>query len=1081
MAFRAAACAVVLLCGAVAARGQSTAEIAGTVSDSSGAVIPAASVRLTNTATGVSRTAETNDRGYWAIPLLQPGDYRVDVRREGFKPAARKGIQLHIAQQTVADVVLEVGATSDEVTVTAGAPLLQTMNATQGQVIDNRRIVDLPLNGRDYIQLALLSAGALAPARGAEFGGFSAGGMRADQNNFLLDGMDNNSLQRTGQGQQAEAVKPSVDSIEEFKLMTNGFSAEFGRAAGGVVNVSMKSGTNQLHGTVYEFLRNNRLDAKNFFDSPAAKRPPFKRNQYGFSVGGPIIRNRTFFFGDYEGSRIRESRTINATIPTVKQTQGDFSERLPGTLIHDPATYTAAAGNRNPFPGNVIPAARFDRVGAILAKLYPAPNKPGLTNNYLSNPRDSEDVNRWDVKIDHVLSSKHNLNGRYSSQNRDIPVAPPLPPPAWGAGTTTSNYAHQGQNFMVGYNRVLTNAFVWEIKAGWNRLDTARTAPDNVNYNATLLNLPGVDRSAPGMAQFAMTGFYALGIGNFNPNLVDTQNRQIVSNWNLVKGGHTLKWGVNVRWEKHSLTNSQQAHGQFSFNAAATRNVRTSTQGSSIADLLLGHPNSAQSSNHIWEDTRRPSYELFMQDEWRATRKLTLSLGVRYELHMPWVDRLNKIANTDISDFVNPTTVSAKDGSRRDRGLVNTDWNNVNPRIGIAYKANEKTVIRTGYGVFIGNTIWKPLLMQNPPFHFKAALTSNPTIPELQLANGMPEGILGFASAQDILIETQDTNFPMPYSQQWNFAVQRETPWDGVLEVGYYANQTIKLTQQYDINQPPPMAGNLNANRLQKRVFVPGANKFITIGQNRYTAASANANFHSLQAKYEKRFSSGFTLLTTYIWSKTINDARGGGASGGVSNANPQDVRNLRSERSVADEHVPHRFINSYVYELPLGKGRRYMTGLNPVANAVLGGWSTAGIISLAAGPPVHLSVQGNPSNSGSADRPNVVGQWKLDAGERSLSRWFNTAAFVPNGRFAFGNAGRNLLQSPGMVNLDLAVYKTFAIKERVKLQFRAEAFNSTNTPLFDAPNAQVGNPNFGMISSAGRPRNLQFGLKVIF
>jgi hypothetical protein len=530
-----------------------------------------------------------------------------------------------------------------------------------------------------------------------------------------------------------------------------------------------------------------------------------------------------------------------------------------------------------------------------------------------------------------------------------------------------------------------------------------------------------------------------------------------------------VKWGANILWQKHSLNNSQQAHGLFNFDASFTRNTATTQEGNAVADLLLGHPITSQTSNFIWEDMRRPVYQFFVQDEWRASPRLAVNFGVRYELYVPWVDRLNKIANTDISDFARPVTVLAREGSRRDRALVNTDWNNFTPRLGIAYKVNNRTILRTGYGLFIGGTIWKPLLMQNPPFHFKAALTSGRVIPELQLARGLPDGILGFGGASNILIETQDVNFALPYSQQWNFAVQREMPWDAVLEVGYYANTTIKLTQQYDIDQALPGAGNVNPRRPQQRVFVPDFDASITLGQKRYTAGSSNANFHSLQLRYEKRLSHGLTVMGAYIWSKTISDARGGGASGGASTENPQDWRNLRLERSVADEHTPNRFVTSYVYELPFGRGRKYLAGMKGTAEHVLGGWTLGGIFTAASGPPANLTVQGNPSNSGGADRPNVLRDWRLSRDARSLDRFFDTGAFAKNAAFTFGNAGRNLLQAPGSVNYDFAVCKTFDLAERFRLQFRTEAFNFTNTPQFFAPNTQVGNVNFGIISSADR------------
>ncbi|MGH9663193.1 MAG: carboxypeptidase regulatory-like domain-containing protein, partial [Bryobacteraceae bacterium] len=393
-----------------------TARIIGHVQDQSGAVISGAAITITNTATQISFRTKAQSDGSYQSPPLQVGSYKVTAEQSGFKLAVRDGIVLQIEQTALVDIVMELGQVSQEVVVTGSAPLLTVNEPTAGQVIDNRKVVDLPLNGRDYIQLGLLSSGTDPAANGARTGGFSASGMRSTQNNYLLDGVDNNDAQIAYQARQGEAVKPNVDAIQEFKVMTNSFSAQYGRATGAIINVTMKSGTNALHGTLFEFIRNEAVDARNFFDLPGQAEPPFKRNQYGFSVGGPIIRHKTFFLGDYEGSRIRESNTVNSTLPTPAMVNGDFSQLLPGTTIYDPATYDASTGTRQPFPGNVIPKARFDPIGAKLASFYPAPNKPGLSNNYLSNPPSNVDLDHFDVKVDHTFSEKDSIYTRFSYQ-----------------------------------------------------------------------------------------------------------------------------------------------------------------------------------------------------------------------------------------------------------------------------------------------------------------------------------------------------------------------------------------------------------------------------------------------------------------------------------------------------------------------------------------------------------------------------------------------------------------------------------------------------------------------------------------
>jgi hypothetical protein len=1062
-----------------------TARIIGTIKDAAGAVVPGAKVAIVNTQT--NRTFETvsrDDGTYESVPL-PIGDYRVTAEQEGFRRSVREGIVLQIQQTVVVDLTLEVGQLAQEVSITAAAPLLSTTEATQGQVIDNKKIVDLPLNGRDYIQLALLSAGANQSAPGARTGGFSGSGMRSTQNNYLMDGVDNNNAQIAHQGRQGEAVKPNVDAIQEFKVMTNAFSAEYSRATGAVVSVSLKSGTNSLHGTAYEFLRNEKFDAKNFFDLPNEPRVPFKRNQFGFSLGGSIRKDKTFFFGDYEWMKIRESRTVNNTIPTPQMVAGDFSAVLPGTRIFDPLTYNAATRTRAVFPNNIIPEARFDPIGRRVLSFYPAPNKPGLTQNFLFNPADPSNRDRWDIKIDHSFNAKNNISGRYSYQIDDEPASPGLPEPAWGASGDARDFTTRGHNAMLGYNRIFSPTLVLSSKLAWNAILTRADPPVDRSINAEL-GLQGVDVTTPGMAPFNVTGYTAVGIGSTTPNNADSQTRQALADLTWIRGRHTVKTGLNLSWLQAHLSNPNQALGVFSFDGGFTRETITLREGNPVADLLLGFPFQAALSTVSYMNQRAPWYGFYVQDEWRVSSRLTLSLGLRYDLRLPWVETRNLWANFDID--TNPeqaALVLAQDGSRESRALMRPDKNDWAPRFGFAYRAGGSTVLRGGYGVYysqyegMGGAQY---IQTNPPFQYRAQIDTDRITPTLRLREGIPAGTVSPQNARNIGTSSNQRDMRNGYSQQWNFNVQRELPGHVLFEIGYFGNKANKLMRRTEGNWALPGPGNVNSRRRYRSVVVPGTNVAIGPLANTFRhEATANANFHSLQTKVEKRLSHGLSLLASYMWSKAISDGRGESGAGGASNSIPQDPLNLGAERSLADEHRAHRFVLSYTYDLPFGRGNIFGATWNGFADALFGGWSIGGITTLSSGRVVNLSVRGNPANTGGPNRPNVVGDWRLDEGERSIDRWFNTAAFVPNPQFTYGNAGRNLLIGPGEVNFDLAVFKTFAIRESLRLQFRAEAFNAMNTPQFGVPNAEVGNPELGIIESADRPRNLQFGLKLVF
>ena len=752
---------------AVPAFGQiESARIQGVVSDSTGAVIPGASVRFVHVDTGQEFTTSTSAEGLYRSVPLRIGEYRVEYESDGFKRAVRSGINLELQETAVIDVALEIGEVTEVVDVTADAVLLETTEATQGQVINNQRIVDMPLNGRDYIQLALLSAGAIRPI-GGRFGGYSAGGQRTTQNNYTLDGVDNNGLQIAAQGRRAEVVKPSVDAIEEFKISTNSYTAESGRALGGTVNVSIKSGTNELHGTVFEFLRNDVLDAKNFFDDPVAAKPPFKRNQYGFSLGGPLKRNSTFLFGDYEATRIRESATFNDTIPTQAQLAGDFSG-VP-QVIYDPATYSSETNRRMPFERNMIPPTRIDPVAQKASQFYPSPNypspnQPDLTRNWRTAAPDLEDDDKWDIRMDQILGTNDNLFWRYSQQDSYVPTPIRFPSLQDGDGT---EFNHRGQNMALGWNHIFTPSLITNVKLGWNRIYTNRQALAQENLNQGL-GLTGVNQTLRGSARFNINGMRLIGTSNFTPNLIDSQNRQLNIDTNWTKGSHNIKFGYSLQLLQSYLTNPQQELGQFIFNGNFTRQSESGGDrgGRPVADFLLGIPFRTDISNSVYMNLRAPWQHFYIQDEWRVNDKLTLNLGLRYEHNMPWHEKDNGISNFDIdTDPLNPTFVVAMNGSVESRATLAPDVNNFAPRFGFAYRATDATVVRGGYGIFYANyegTGGGQFLETNPPFHIKSQISTDSINPSVLLRTGVPDGVVTPERAVSLRFSSFEREPPWP-------------------------------------------------------------------------------------------------------------------------------------------------------------------------------------------------------------------------------------------------------------------------------------------------------------------------------
>ncbi len=1062
-----------------------TGRITGTVTDPSGARIPQAKITIRNLATNAVSQTQTDEYGVYRSVPLRIGWYAVSAARDGFKTAVREGIRLELQQEAVVDLLCPIGSVAEQILVTADAPQLQTTRASQGQVIDNKKIVDLPLNGRNYVELALLIAGASNAAAGARFGGFSASGLRTSHNNYLLDGMDNNSNQGAATGRTAQVVEPSVDAIEEFKVEVNSYSAEYGRNLGGVVNVSIKAGANNFHGALFEFFRNEKMDAKNFFDDPDEPTPPYKRNQFGGAFGGPLRRDKSFFFFDYEGTVFHSSDTVLSTVPTELERRGDFSQSLrlnAPVRVFDPLSYNATTRARTEFPGTRIPAERLDPVARAAADFYPLPNRAGIINNFLSNPLDKDRSHKWDIRVDHTFSEKDSLFGRFSYLEFRHLGGPNLPPPAFGGGDASTTWTNGGRSFVVNHTHVFNPTTFNTLKLGYNRLLTQRVAPTDENLNQRI-GLKGLPLDLPGLAVININEFRTLGTQGGNPNRSDSQTRQVLDDLILMRGKHALKFGAHLSFIQWPASQMFQAGGNFTFNGNFSRQSSNNQFGSPLADFLLGIPFSSQLSNAAFGNQRRRLYHFYAQDDFRVTSSLTLNLGLHYEFTGPWYEKYNHYANFDIeSDPANPRLVLAKDGSLFDRATVRPDYRNFAPRFGLAHRLGNRTVIRAGYGIYYGgvDSFGDRYLHAGPPFFFQSTFSTDSIQPGILLRQGYPPNAVT-ANVTNLQTISHDRVNPTPYAQNWNFAIQRQLTQNLALDVGYFASKGSHLLFRRDTNAPQPGQGNINSRRPYRSLQVPGLDYLVTPLSDTFRREwSGNSNYHSLQMKLEKRFSHGLSFLTAYTWSKAISDSHGGADAGNTS-GEPQDPYNVRLERALADENVPHRFVVSYNYDLPFGTGRRFLGSANRAVNILLGGWAVGGITALASGRTVTAGVQGNPSNTGTNNRPNQVGNPRLPRSQRTLERWFNTAAFLPNAQFTYGNAARNTIQAPGRVNFDFALYKYVSLTEHVRIQVRVESFNLMNTPPFGAPNATVGANAYGVISGAGNPRILQIGLRLLF
>jgi Carboxypeptidase regulatory-like domain/TonB dependent receptor len=1041
-----------LLLPAVVAAQTHRASIRGTVYDPNEAAISGATLRLTNVATGETRDTQSGSEGEYAFASLAAGLYELRIQMTGFQEQNHK-LELLVNEVLRHNITLHVGVDEHVTVDTTFEATLKKDSPSLGTVIENRQITGLPLDGRNFYELSLLVPGAVPPAPGSagsvrgDFA-FSVNGAREDANNFLLDGVYNLDPKLNTFG-----VRPSVDAIREFEMLTSTYDASFGRNPGAQVNVVLNSGSNDFHGSAFEFHRNAALDARNFFAPASEPDPKYIRNQFGGSFGGPIKHDRTFFFADYEGTRSREGITRVTNVPTAQERNGNFSQSVFG-IPKNPFTGM-------PFTNGIIPDFFINPIGRAIAALYPLPNRNVPFQNFVSSPILRDDNDSFDVRVDHHLTDRAELTFRYSFGDRDLfePFTGPTLSLVPGFGDTVKR---RSQNGMAALTWLLTPNLVNESRVAFSRVaGSVKQEARRLNSEVGLPTISPRERDL-GLSFITITGFSPLGDEGNNPQDSVTNVYQFINNSSWVHNNHLVKFGADVRFTQQNAFRDVESRGRLQFSPFLT------LTNNALADLLLGFPlvtSVARVDNP--QQVRTHSFNFFINDSYRITPRLTINGGLRYEYNSPPVDAEDRATIYDVAT----RTLVPVGTNGVPRSGFEADKNNFAPRVGFAWSFTEKTVLRGGYGVYYDQSPLAPAeaLYFNSPFFDNNVFFPLPGLP-LTVNNPFPS-FFPFALPDSALAIQRDLR--TGYMQHWNLNIERQIGDKNVLEVAYVGSKGTKLLTARDINQPQPSV-------LPPGLpFVPRPNpQFDDID---LLESRANSNYHALQARFQRRLSTGFSTLASYTWSKSIDDASNFFSSAGDPNF-PQNSYNVAAERGRSNFDVAHRLSVSYSYALPF---HRSGGGLEA---KLVNGWETFGILTLQSGRPFTVALLSEIDNSGTGrsilgfgnnDRPNLIANPELS--NPTTDRWFNTGAFAFPAPGTFGNAGRNILDGPGYQNFNASLVKNTALTEDVNLQFRVETFNLFNHPNFNLPDNFLGSPTFGRISSARDPRHIQFGLKLLF
>ncbi|HEY4048798.1 MAG TPA: carboxypeptidase regulatory-like domain-containing protein [Acidobacteriaceae bacterium] len=1095
-----AACAGMLAIPAAVGQVQS-GRIVGTVYDQNGAVIPAASVRVTNVSTNLTQSAVSGNQGEYVVTPVDPGVYDIFVNAKGFENSIKKAVEIQVGQIAREDFSMTVGASTATVEVTGAPALLNTETATVGQVITNTQIVNLPLNGRGFYQLAQLTPGAaLLPPTGnsvairpESIDGNTISGIRGSALSFLLDGVDVSE-----QHQGGTFIQTSIDALQEFSVQQNPYSAEFNRG-GGFFNATTKSGTNQFHGDAFEFLRNDKLDARNYF---ALTREPLKRNQFGGTLGGPLSipglysgRNRTFFFGSYEGQRLRQGIVENTVVPTQAQRNGDFSA-AGLNKIYDPLTTTSGSNpRRTQFPNNIIPRNRLSPQAQFINNYIPLPNTSSGTYSY--NPSQAIDLDQFTLRVDDQINGSNRLFLRWSFDNNR--EKDPNASPALGMAPLNS----QGEDIALGLTTNFGSNKVSEFRAHYlfSRIRLqAFLQGQNINQMAGASGFqdtlrPGTGGSFP---DYSWSGYGSI-TGSAFDQRPKGQNRKAFEptyNFTIVKGRSTLKFGGLVRYYQWLGYDSQQYVGVWTMSGINTQNPASTTgTGDAFADWMLGYPASVQRAYPAnFFGGQNTYYQFFVQDDYRVSSNLTVNVGLRYE-YTPWLSpyrnqmgtfdptRARPIIVSGHGDTVDLTSQYAAPVAYKYFGtliqtshqagipynITATDKTQFAPRVGLAYQASPNTVFRGGYGIFYepenGNRDNYNIL----PYKLaETAFNTTNVIPNRTLANFYLGAPLGASTTQPT-ISSSPVKLPMAYDQHWSFGVQQQITKSMVAEVGYVGNHGVHWQGTQDLNDPPPGAGAV-ASRRPYPIF----------GGITLFSSEVGGTYNSLQAKINERLNNGLTFLAAYTWSKFLQ-----------SNPAPPLGGNNGYEKSISQFNIPQNFAFSMSYELPFGRGKQYMNHANWLMNSTLGGWQVQNITVLRSGLPFTPIISRDVANTGVAlQRPIRIGSGNLQ--NRTLAHWFDQSAFVVPAQYTYGTSKAYILQGDMYRQYDVSIFKTFPITESSSLQFRAEFFNLPNVTSFNPPSLAANStlaPTAAIDTAAGakviststNPRQIQFALKLYF
>ena len=1077
---------------------QQTGTIVGTVTDSSGAVVPEAAVSLINTATDFHRTVTTNSSGQFTAASLPAGSYTLSIEKAGFQRLERSNITLASAATANIDLTLTVGSNSETITVSESTSLIQSQSGVVSSLVDSKQMVALPLATRNFTDLVLLTPGAHtgSAANLAEGGSayairgganFSVNGSIAAANSYLIDGIyDRNQWLNT------LVIVPIVDSIQEYRVMTSNFNAEYGEAAGAITTVSTKSGTNRFHGSAWEFLRNDVMNANSYFaNQNGIRRAPYRRNTFGLAVGGPIIRDHTFFFADYQGIRQSVPQTFTTTIPTLAQRamvrSGNFAAF--GTQLYNPYSTTTVGGvkTRAPFTGNLIPNSLLDPAAGKFIDLLPSPTNGNATNNYTITPALTQDTNQFDARIDQNLGASNRLFFKYSFDQTEQVSPGTVATVASGTATIGPYIATGGngtrtpvrtQSGTLGYSHVLSTTTLLEAHAAIVRWRAEVSPLGQPFAAASAIGIPGINYSslAGGLPGFTISNFSALGDTSSYPENSYITTFQYDGDVIHTAGRHTIKAGLLFLRHRFNGFSAFPVRGTYDFNGQFTRQIGSTSAASALADFALGATDAAN-RNILTGEFGMRTFQLapYIQDTWRATDRLTLEYGARYEISAPPYEVNNRWANLDI--VTGTLRVAALNGNGR--RLRNFDWKTFSPRAGLAFSLDnqKKTVLRAGFGIsFVDTLAGGAQLYKNLPFYFAQTITTDSAAaPAVRLSDGfatpVPPDPNNTAAISTGSPTVWDVNTRQTGVYQYSLGIQREIRPDVIADISYVGTRSQHLlVNSLNLNQSRPGPGAQNTRRPY---YVINPN-LVNVA---YRTGAGDASYNSLQVHIEKRTAKGLNFGASYTYAKYLSDA-GNPNSGG--NSDIQDNQCLRCNYGPTPDDFRHTFVFNHVYELPFGRGRQFLSS-GPVSY-IVGPWNFSGVWSLHSGSPFTVFYGTNVSNSsgGGTQRPNRIGSGRLDTG-RTTAKYFDTSAFVAPALYAFGNSGTGILVGPGYFNVDLTLERRFMITERLSADLRGESFNSFNRANFNNPNATIGTATAGVISGTQSPRVLQVAVKVNF